>query len=430
MPREGDDMARRPPSIRLSVADRPSTPAGPRGNSIGGGRRTFGAWHLARRTLGISLLLVTVFLWTTSNFLASYIFSDRTYNKPFFVVYMNTSIFAISMIPISIKYTIQNGGFRRVKNQALQAWRGRAHGPDRFKSSAENEDSMLGERLLVSEEEHPEAHDLAEPAGKLSFLETAKFSLEFAMIWFFGNYFASAGLEYTSVGSVTILTSTSSVWTLIFCAMMKIEAFSVRKLIGVLASLSGVILISLVDLTGDGNDDGRGNFPHKTQAQIAIGDAMALFSAIVYGIYVVVMKVRIGNEDRVNMPLFFGLVGIFNVLLLWPLFPILHYTGIEPFELPPNGKIWTIILLNSVSSFISDISWAYAMLLTTPLVVTVGLSLNIPVSLIGEMIQYQQYSSFVYWVGAVIVVISFLFINHESHEDGEPTKNVDSDTEL
>lgn len=70
------------------------------------------------------------------------------------------------------------------------------------------------------------------------------------------------------------------------------------------------------------------------------------------------------------------------------------------------------------------------MLLTTPLVVTVGLSLNIPVSLIGEMIQYQQYSSFVYWVGAVIVVISFLFINHESHEDGEPTKNVDSDTEL
>ncbi|KAJ8105027.1 hypothetical protein ONZ43_g7588 [Nemania bipapillata] len=158
--------------------------------------------------------------------------------------------------------------------------------------------------------------------------------------------------------------------------MMKIEAFSARKLIGVLASLSGVILISLVDLTGDGNDDGRGNFPHKTQAQIAIGDAMALFSAIVYGIYVVVMK------------------------------------------------------LNSLSSFISDISWAYAMLLTTPLVVTVGLSLNIPVSLVGEMVQYEQYSSFVYWVGAVIVVISFLFINHESHGDGEDAKTVDSDTGL
>lgn len=66
-------------------------------------------------------------------------------------------------------------------------------------------------------------------------------------------------------------------------------------------------------------------------------------------------------------------------------------------------------------------SWAYAMLLTSPLVVTVGLSLTIPLSLIGEMIQYAQYSSWIYWVGAGIVLLSFLFINHESAE-GEDEK--------
>lgn len=62
------------------------------------------------------------------------------------------------------------------------------------------------------------------------------------------------------------------------------------------------------------------------------------------------------------------------------------------------------------------------MLLTTPLVVTVGLSLNIPLSLIGEMIQYSQYSSWVYWVGAGVVFISFLFVNNESHEAEADTK--------
>jgi solute carrier family 35 protein F5 len=67
-------------------------------------------------------------------------------------------------------------------------------------------------------------------------------------------------------------------------------------------------------------------------------------------------------------------------------------------------------------------SWAYAMLLTTPLVVTMGLSLTIPLSLIGEMIQYHQYASWVYWVGACVVLLSFVFINHESHEDGEPLR--------
>lgn len=59
------------------------------------------------------------------------------------------------------------------------------------------------------------------------------------------------------------------------------------------------------------------------------------------------------------------------------------------------------------------------MLLTTPLVVTVGLSLTIPLSLIGQMVLSSQYSSGLYWVGALVVVLSFLFVNHESHERDE-----------
>jgi solute carrier family 35 protein F5 len=57
------------------------------------------------------------------------------------------------------------------------------------------------------------------------------------------------------------------------------------------------------------------------------------------------------------------------------------------------------------------------MLLTSPLVVTVGLSLTIPLSLVGQMILRSQYSGISYWVGAVIVFVSFLFINHESKEE-------------
>ncbi len=59
------------------------------------------------------------------------------------------------------------------------------------------------------------------------------------------------------------------------------------------------------------------------------------------------------------------------------------------------------------------------MLLTTPLVVTVGLSMTIPLSLIGQIILNTQYSSALYWFGAIIVLLSFLFINHESHEEDE-----------
>lgn len=384
-------------------------------------RGKLGLLGVARRTLGIALLLLTVFLWTVSNFLASYIFSDHTYDKPFFLVYLNTSIFAWSLIPMIISYVRTHGvsGLRSRTIELYHEVRNGGPSPAYKTVGGGDEDTAIGERLLVDDQGSLEALDLPIPEEKLSLRETAWLSLEFCMLWFVANYFASACLEYTSVGSVTILTSTSSVWTLVFCALMKVEGFTVRKLMGVLASLAGVILISSVDLSGS-SDDNRGNFPHKSQTQIAIGDGMALFSAVVYGMYVTVMKRSVGNEDRVDMPLFFGLVGLFNVLFLWPGFFILHFTGIEPFQMPPSGMIWAIVMINSISSFVSDIAWAYAMLLTTPLVVTVGLSLTIPLSLVGEMIQYDQYASWIYWVGAAVVFLSFVFINHESQEEEEP----------
>ena len=71
----------------------------------------------------------------------------------------------------------------------------------------------------------------------------------------------------------------------------------------------------------------------------------------------------------------------------------------------------------TLTSLVSDVSWAYAILLTSPLVVTVGLSLSIPLSLVGQMIVNSQTSSFLYWLGAVIVFLSFIYINHESKEE-------------
>lgn len=336
---------------------------------------------VARRTLGIALLLVTVCLWTTSNFLASYIFSDHTYDKPFFVVYVNTSVFAMSLLPMFARYLARYGleGVRAEVRALLRNDSNNKGGGGRDRSGSllgrgpvmktpdEEEHGLLSGGSGDDDEDDPEdeggimgssssTFDMVDaPDGsdgsnggneKLSLRETAVLSLEFCMLWFCANYFASACLEYTSVGSVTILTSTSSVWTLVFCAVMRVETFSVRKLVGVLASLAGVVLISTVDLSGIGDED-RGSFPHKSQGSIAIGDGMAFFSAIVYGLYVTVMKRRVGDEDRVNMPLFFGLVGVFNLVLLWPGFFILHWTGVEPFSWPPTGKVWIIIMVSS-----------------------------------------------------------------------------------
>jgi solute carrier family 35 protein F5 len=286
-------------------------------------------------------------------------FADDTYSKPYFVTYVNTSFFAVSLLPVLLRMGHQHG-YQNVRSTAMKYWHvwldeyrhGNFHSKPSDSEGGMDQSTSSDTRLLEDDETaapeptvHPQ-HTAKPPEGLLTVRETAMLSLEFCLLWFIANYLVAACLKYTSVASSTILTSTSGIWTLIFGAIARVESFNMKKLVGVFASLTGIILISSIDLSSD-NDENRGSFPHKSQQQIAIGDAMAIFSALMYGIYTVVMKKRIGNEDRVNMPLFFGLVGLFNVIFLWPGFLVLHFTGVETFELPPTGKIWTIVLVST-----------------------------------------------------------------------------------
>ncbi len=143
---------------------------------------------------------------------------------------------------------------------------------------------------------------------------------------------------------VTVLTLLG-VWTLVFGSLLNVERFTVKNLIGVLASLAGIILISSIDISSN-PDKNRGSFPHKSHKEIAIGDILAFTSAIMYGVYTTLMKKRIGDESRVDMPLFFGFVGLFNLITLLPGFFILHFTGIETFEFPPTRRILAVVLVS------------------------------------------------------------------------------------
>ena len=51
--------------------------------------------------------------------------------------------------------------------------------------------------------------------------------------------------------------------------------------------------------------------------------------------------------------------------------------------------------------------------------VTVGLGLSIPLSIIGQMILASQHSSPAYWFGALFVLASFIFISSEESRDEE-----------
>lgn len=122
-----------------------------------------------------------------------------------------------------------------------------------------------------------------------------------------------------------------------------------------------MILVSKGDHDLDGPID-----THRPTAPL-LGDALALASALAYAFYVILLKVRIRNETRMSMTLFFGFVGVFNILLLWPIGVILHVTGVEVFEWPRGGALWASIAANAAITFVRrELSLAFVQSMLTP----------------------------------------------------------------
>lgn len=62
-----------------------------------------------------------------------------------------------------------------------------------------------------------------------------------------------------------------------------------------------------------------------------------------------------------NLCVFFiiGFVGLFNLLLLWPVFFLLSYLNIESFEWP-NHKQWMYLILNGfIGTVFAEVLWLW-----------------------------------------------------------------------
>ncbi|KAI0257600.1 hypothetical protein BJV78DRAFT_1293586 [Lactifluus subvellereus] len=364
--------------------------------------------ELARRdyAVGICLLLLVVFLWTTSNFVTQDLFIGG-YEKPFLITYLTTSSFSLYLLPFLIRSYVRR----------------RRGGSDRQDGMSPSD----GYEPLANEDETPHHPTLDAPPESTSVAlphfttrETAQLASVFCFLWFCANWSLNAGLGLTSVASATILSSMSGFFTLIIGRIFRVDYFTIAKVGAVATSFVGVVLVSLSDsdtppvsrpspapTTGLTKPSAleRGNLS-------LLGDSLALLSALFYAFYVILLKVRIRSESRIDMQLFFGFVGLFNTVACWPLGVVLHYTGVERFELPTSSRAVAGLLINMAITLSSDYVYVLAMLKTTPLVVTIGLSLTMPLAVLGDIGLHHPVKAQVI-VGAALVLVSFVVIGLE-----------------
>ncbi|XP_048340180.1 solute carrier family 35 member F5 isoform X2 [Sphaerodactylus townsendi] len=395
-----------------------------------------------RMALGIVILLLVDVIWVASSELTAYVFQN--YKKPFFSTFAKTSMFVLYLLGFIV--------WKPWRQQCTRGFRGRhaaffadAEGyfaacttdnavnsslseplyvpvkfhdlPNEKSSSSDDTEktskkprvrfsNIMEIRLLpsshaleakLSRMSYPTVKDqesILKAVGKLTACQVAKISFFFCFVWFLANFSYQEALSDTQVAIVNILSSTSGLFTLILAAVFPSNSgdrFTLSKLLAVVLSIGGVVLVNL-----SGSDKSAG-----------IGSLWSLIGAMLYAIYIVMIKRKVDREDKLDIPMFFGFVGLFNLLLLWPGFFLLHYTGFEDFEFPSKFVLTCIVINGLIGTVLSEFLWLWGCFLTSSLIGTLALSLTIPLSIIADMCKQKVTFSWLFFAGAIPVFFSF-----------------------
>ena len=117
------------------------------------------------------------------------------------------------------------------------------------------------------------------------------------------------------------------------------------------------------------------------------------------------------------MPSLFGMIGLASAVVSAPLFPLLHLWGVETFELPPSRAAWVSVGLNALlSTALPDMLLAQAVVMTSPLLATLGLSLMIPLSVLADYARGLANLTPQFFVGTVAVFVGFLLESWDEQE--------------
>ncbi|KAF0979469.1 hypothetical protein FDP41_001812 [Naegleria fowleri] len=449
--------------LLMSSSSAPEGSSSPNNNNKHQIRSTF-MKSLFRKLLGIFCIVSVVILWVLGGVVIQFIYGNMNYDKPFFVTYVSTNLFSIYLLgfvfigswrrPLVrglkwllkgfillvlpstvlnylgiVKYSREDredgsssrivmrrvNGYQKVEpsstsldsKESLSATSlgiiNYENENNNTRSEEENvEENVTREDALKQESSQLERNAQLQKYHDVNVGKTFRLAVVVTFFWFFSNTAYNYALSYTSVASDTIISNTSCLFTFIFGLLIGVEKnFSIIRFFAILVTLSGVVLVTFSDASHNGSG---------AKKDTVLGNMLSLLAAVGYGVYSSLLK---KYEEGVSMAMMFGFVGILNLIFNWPILFILWGTSVEIFQ-APSWKVFIAMVLNSlISAVFSDLLWALAVVLTSPVVATVGLTLTIPFAIICDMIFKSDFSAFniMYAMGTICVLIGFISVN-------------------
>eukprot|EP00939_MAST-03C_sp_MAST-3C-sp1_P004629 g4629.t1 len=360
---------------------------------------------------GVGLLCIVVAIWTGSTYLVKFIY-DNDFKAPFFLTYVCNSLFVVYLPVFWLRQRSKsNSSSRRSKSGAASV----SHATDLVYTAAPSNDSDDNVVALTEDEDHGsmendrlEKNSFTSPRRAIRGSEVSKemnaiclkAALIVAPIWFCANGSYNLSLSATSPSSNTIISSLSGLFTYAISIIFMSEIFDGVRFLGVVLSIAGAIFVAIAD-----------NTQRRTDEKIW-GDLVCLLSAFLYGTYTVAIRRYLPEEEsKTPMMLFFGYLGAFNAFVFGVVGIFLWVFHVEDL----SGLTWKTLGMVLAKAFfdnvLSDLLWAKAVLLTSPTIATIGLTMTVPCSIfIDTMTNGFDTSSFLHIFGGASIILGFICV--------------------
>eukprot|EP00898_Chlorokybus_atmophyticus_P006109 jgi/Chlat1/649/Chrsp103S00008 len=209
--------------------------------------------------------------------------------------------------------------------------------------------------------------------------------------------------QYRDTALLAVFFCPLCLFTYFLSVLLLSEPFAWGKLVSVFGCVLGTAFVAVADKK-------EGEEAHNTLA----GDMLCLASAFVYACYTTYLRRNLPEDGNTSMTLFFGFVGLFNAVLLLPVLLTQCALGVSGLAALTPKLSMLIIVKGLADNVLSDYLWARAVLLTSPTVATVGMSIQIPIAVARDTLLGQIRLSFFLIVGGVIMVLGFVGLNWET----------------
>ena len=243
------------------------------------------------------------------------------------------------------------------------------------------------------------------------FEHTARAAVGIAPLWFAAQLAFNYSLLYTSVTSNSILSTSSAVFTFFLSVYLVNERYSKERVLAILVYMLGSALVTLADSAREAGEpslvptdapSGAGSISGGSSGsdvviesggvskpRVAFGNGLCVLAAALYAGYTAAIRWALPDDPETSMLLFLGLLGLVNLfgVGLIVLVGATFFGAFRDVFAECTASAFALVVAKGlVDNVLSDYLWARAVLLTSPTTASVGLSMQIPLAAVTEVL--------------------------------------------